>query len=85
MKPSFEEYIPFKQINLPDRQWPNTVSYTHLDVYKRQSLIILHNSINTTNYRHTACRYQVKISVFIGKYKSIFAVSYTHLMNALGR
>ena len=23
MKPSFEKYIPFKQINLPDRQWPN--------------------------------------------------------------
>ena len=24
MKPSFEKYIPFKQINLPDRQWPST-------------------------------------------------------------
>ncbi len=25
MKPSFHKYIPFKQINLPDRQWPNNV------------------------------------------------------------
>lgn len=23
MKPSFEKYIPFKQIDLPDREWPN--------------------------------------------------------------
>ena len=27
MKPSFHKYIPFKQINLPDRQWPdNTIT-----------------------------------------------------------
>ena len=25
MKPSFHKYIPFKQIDLPDRQWPNNV------------------------------------------------------------
>ncbi|MBR1483455.1 MAG: 2-isopropylmalate synthase [Ruminococcus sp.] len=25
MKPSFQKYIPFKQIDLPDRQWPNRV------------------------------------------------------------
>lgn len=25
MKPTFQKYIPFKQINLPDRQWPNNV------------------------------------------------------------
>lgn len=23
MKPSFKKYVPFKQINLPDRHWPN--------------------------------------------------------------
>ncbi len=25
MKPGFKKYIPFKQINLPDREWPNKV------------------------------------------------------------
>ena len=25
MKNSFHKYIPFQQINLPDRQWPNKV------------------------------------------------------------
>ena len=25
MKPSFEKYIPFKQIDIPDRTWPNKV------------------------------------------------------------
>ena len=25
MKPSFQKYIPFQQIQLPDRQWPNRV------------------------------------------------------------
>ena len=25
MKPSFQKYIPFRQIDLPDRQWPSRV------------------------------------------------------------
>lgn len=25
MKPSFQKYVPFQQIDLPDRQWPNRV------------------------------------------------------------
>ena len=25
MKPSFQKYIPFKQIDIPDRTWPNNV------------------------------------------------------------
>ena len=25
-----KKYIPFTPVSLPDRTWPNTVSYTHL-------------------------------------------------------
>ena len=61
MKPSFEKYIPFKQINLPDRQWPNnTITkapiWCSVDLRDgNQALIVPMNLEEKLEFFHALC------------------------------